>query len=123
MNQVLIYMASAIATLWGIAHLAATKGVVEGFGEISEDNRLIITMEWIVEGVAFISIAAFVAVVTAIDMKSAVSTSVYLVAICSLIALALVARFTGAKVDFLPFKLCPFVLGLSALLIACGVWI
>jgi hypothetical protein len=46
--------------VWGIVHLLATKGVIAGFGELSADNRHIITMEWIVEGVALISTATFV---------------------------------------------------------------
>jgi len=33
--------------VWGIAHLFPTKSVVEGFGEISDDNKKIVTMEWL----------------------------------------------------------------------------
>ena len=54
----LLYAASALTGLWGVAHLFATRGVVAGFGDISVDNRRIITMEWIVEGVALVSLAA-----------------------------------------------------------------
>ena len=46
--------------LWGIAHLFATRAVVKGFGEISKDNKKIITMEWIVEGVSLIFIGTLV---------------------------------------------------------------
>ena len=56
MGAVLLYVASALTGLWGLAHLFATRGVVRG--------RRIITMEWIVEGVALIATAAFVAAVT-----------------------------------------------------------
>jgi hypothetical protein len=59
--QALLYVAAALTALWGIAHLCATRGVVRGFGELTADNRRIITMEWIVEGAALVSMGALVA--------------------------------------------------------------
>ena len=56
LNQVLLYSGSAFIAFWGIAHLFPTRSVVSGFGEISVDNKRIITMEWIVEGIALIFI-------------------------------------------------------------------
>lgn len=123
MNQVLLYIAAALTALWGVAHLFATKGVVAGFGNISMDNRRIITMEWIVEGVALVSTGALVAVVTAIQPDAAVSLAVYAVAIGTLIVLSVVSLFTGFKVAFLPFKLCPVIFGISAVLIGWGGWL
>jgi len=123
MNDILLYAASIILTIWGAAHLAATGGVVRGFGDISSDNRNIITMEWVIEGVALISMAAFVAMTTAVQSEGALPSSIYIVAIVSLVALALVSLFTGFRVNFLPYRLCPFVLGSSALLIAAGAWL
>ena len=123
MNEVFLYIAVAATLLWGVAHLFPTKGVVAGFGDISTDNRRIITMEWIVEGVALISIAAFVAVATFIDRSSAVSGAVYAVAIATLVVLAVVSLFTGFRIAFLPFRLCPVIFGASALLIALGAWL
>ena len=122
MNPMPLYVAAALTALWGVAHLLATKGVVAGFGKLSEDNRRIITMEWIVEGVALISIAAFVAVATLIQPEAAVSSGVFAVAVGTLVALAVVSLLTGFKVAFLPFKLCPFIFGASAVLIAWGAW-
>lgn len=122
MSRILLYTAAAMTGLWGVAHLFATRGVVAGFGEITTDNRRIVTMEWIVEGVALISTATFVAVATAIQPDSAVSLAVYAVSIATLITLAVVSLFTGFKVAFLPFRLCPFIFGLSAALIAIGAW-
>jgi len=49
-NVVLLYVGSVIITLWGIAHIIPTKSIVRGFDEISTDNKLIITMDWIAEG-------------------------------------------------------------------------
>lgn len=123
MNQVLLYIAAGLTGIWGIAHLFATKGVVADFGDISPDNRCIIIMEWIVEGVALISTASFVAVAAAIDPLSDVSSAVFAVAIGTLITLAVVSVFTGFRVSFLPYRLCPFIFGLSAALIAYGAWL
>ncbi len=121
-GYVILFTASGITALWGIAHLFATSGVVRGFGDISVDNQRIITMEWIVEGVALLAIAAFVAMATAIDPTSVVSAGIYVVSIATLIVLAVVSLFTGFKVAFLPFKLCPVIFGGSAALIAVGLW-
>ena len=122
MHEFVIYLASAVTAAWGIAHLLATRGAVAGFGDLSPDNRRIITMEWIVEGVALVSIAAFVAVATAIQPDSSLSDGIYAVAIGTLVAFALVALFTGFRVAFLPYRLCPFIFALAAGLIAWGAW-
>jgi hypothetical protein len=120
MSQLLLYLGAGLPAVWGISHLVPTKNVVAGFGDISEDNRHIITMEWIVEGVSLIFIGVLVAVVTYVDALGAVSRAVYFVSIAGLIALATVSLLTGYKIKFLPFRLCPFVLTLAALLILAG---
>ena len=119
-STVLLYVASALCAIWGVAHLFATRGVVSGFGEISIDNKRVITMEWVVEGIALISIGAFVSTATWTDAASLVSGGVYAVAILALLALALVSLLTGFKIAFLPYRLCPFIFGLSAVLILVG---
>jgi len=45
MKKKILYVAGALTLLWGISHLFPTSGVVEDFGDISSDNKLIITME------------------------------------------------------------------------------
>jgi len=42
--DILLYVAAALTAVWGVAHLFATRGVVAGFGQLSADNRRIITM-------------------------------------------------------------------------------
>jgi len=123
MDRIPLFLASALTALWGVSHLFATRGVVAGFGDLTPDNRRIITMEWVVEGVALISTGSFVAVAAAIDPDAAVSIWVFAVAVATLVALALVSLFTGFGVSFLPFRLCPFIFGLSAALIALGAWL
>jgi hypothetical protein len=120
MQNILLYLGAGLTAMWGIAHLIPTRNVVAGFGDIGDDNRQIITMEWLVEGVSLIFVGVLVAVVTFIDPGAAVSKAVYIVSTIGLLALALVSLFTGFKVKFLPFKLCPFILTVSALLVITG---
>ena len=121
--DVLSYLGAALTVIWGISHACATRPVVAGFGDLTADNRRIITMEWIVEAVALVFVGAFVAVATAIDRQAAVSTGVYAVAIVMLVVLAVVSLFTGFRIRFLPFRLCPVIFALAAALIALGAWL
>ena len=120
LNQILLYAAAAFITLWGIAHLFPTRDVVKGFGNISPDNRNIITMEWIIEGMALIFTGVVLVLVTIIDPSHATSKAVYGASVFMLAALAVVSLFTGYKVNFLPFKLCPLIFTIATGLIALG---
>ena len=120
LNQVLLYSASVFIAFWGVAHLFPTRSVVLGFGEISVDNKRIITMEWIIEGIALIFVGSINAIVTAIDHTSSISLAIYLCSVVVLIALAVVSLFTGFKISFLPFKLCPVIFITAAGLIFLG---
>ena len=119
-DTILLYAGGAIPFIWGAAHLFPTRSIVKGFGDISADNKHIITMEWIIEGIALIFIGILVAVVTAIDYQSLVSRAVYILSAGCLIVLAIISLFTGFKVSFPLFKLCPFIFTVSALLIFIG---
>jgi len=120
MSQVLLYLGAIFTGIWGISHLIPTKNVVAGFGDISEDNRNIITMEWIIEGVSLIFIGALVSVLTYIGPLGELTRAAYAVVVAGLLALAIVSLFTGFRVKFLPFRLCPFILTISAALIFVG---
>ncbi|MEJ2728749.1 MAG: hypothetical protein P8185_09590 [Deltaproteobacteria bacterium] len=119
-NQVLLYSGSALVLFWGIAHLFPTRSVVSGFGDISIDNKRIITMEWIIEGIALIFIGSVNAIVTANGHTNLISLIVYLSSGVILVILAFVSFFTGFKISFLPFKLCPVIFITSAVLIILG---
>ena len=173
-NQILLYLGAAIPLLWGVAHMFPTKSVVKGFGDTSLDNQRIITMEWIIEGVALIFIGLVVSSVTYVDYASVISRTIYCRAIafspdlsfrgaaqrrrgisptqkrdsshpsgarndswrtdCSkcdsptiywlsfgmLNVLSVISLFTGFKVNFLPFKLCPVLFTASSFLILLG---
>ena len=107
LNRVLLYSAAAFLLFWGVAHLFPTKSVVKGFGDISLDNKKIIAMEWIIEGVFLIFIAALISVVTYMDNRSSISKMIYWLCFIVLNVLSGISLLTGFKIRFLPFKLCP----------------
>jgi hypothetical protein len=120
LNEALLYVAAAVTALWGIAHLLPTRSVVRGFGDLSRDNKRIITMEWILEGVALIFIGVLIATVTAVDATTMVARSVYVISATGLLVFAVISFFTGFRVKFLPFRLCPFIFTASSALILVG---
>ena len=122
-NQVLLYLGSSFLFFWGAAHLFPTRSVVKGFGDISPDNKRIITMEWIIEGLALMFIAAVVASVTYFDYASAISRTVYWLSFVMLNMLSAVSLLTGFKVNFLPYKLCPVIFTTASILIVTGSYI
>ncbi len=121
MKKTILYIAGILPLLWGIAHLIPTAGVIEDFGDISDDNRLIITMEWIIEGAALIFLGVLTIVITWTDMESILAKRIYRLVIAMLFSLAVISLFTGFRVDFLPFKVCPVLFSLSAILIIIGI--
>ena len=116
----LAYLASAIMIGWGSAHLAPTRTVAASFGAISDDNRRILIMEWIAEGITHISIGVLVILATAIEGAADATTQlVYIVSASILVVLAALTAATGARTPVIWFRVCPFVLtGSAALLVA-----
>jgi hypothetical protein len=114
----LAYVASALLIAWGSAHLAPTRAVAESFGAISLDNRRILVMEWVAEGITHISIGVLVILVTAVDgSKDATSQLVYVVSACVLVILAALTAATGSRTSVIWFRICPFVLSTAAALL------
>jgi hypothetical protein len=121
MNAIfLLYLAAFLTAAWGVAHLFPTKNVVKGFGDISLDNRRVITMEWINEGATLIFIGVLTTAVTLVDPTSLVARTVYWLAIIMLNALSIISLFTGFRVNFLPYRLCPIIFTGSSILILAG---
>lgn len=109
-SKTLLYIGSIVIILWGISHIAPTKSVVEGFGAITEDNRLIITMEWVAEGLTLCFIGALVLYVALrADSANPVSIIVYQAATLMLLAMAIWTGVTGARTSIIPIKICPIV--------------
>lgn len=120
-DSVLLIIGAAIVALWGISHLFPTKGVVRGFGDISLDNKRIITMEWVVEGINLSFLGFLVILVTLVGgADNEVSRLVYLSSAGLLVVMAVWHSLTGARTKAIPMKLCPWIFGTSAGLFILG---
>ncbi len=121
-NTILLYAGSIIITLWGVSHIVPTRSIARGFGEISIDNKLTITMEWIAEGLTLCFIGLLVFFVTLLSGPDIyASVIVYWLCIIMLLTLAVLSFFTGARTSVVPMKICPFVKMGVALLIFLGI--
>lgn len=120
MADAFVFVAGAALVIWGAAHIAATKSVADSFGEISADNRRILVMEWVAEGVTHISIGGLVILLATLEGSTdPAARLVYRVLAGVLVVLAALTSFTGARTPVVWFKICPFVLtGAAALLFA-----
>ena len=120
-NSLLLLIGSIITIIWGIAHLYPTKTVVMGFGDISDDNKNILKMEWVTEGFSLIFAGTLVLLITIIgDNESINSRIVYIASSVFLFSMAILSFLTGYKVNFLPYKLCPIIFSISGILILIG---
>ncbi len=116
--NLMAYTAAVGVIAWGVAHVAPTKAVADGFGAISTDNRRIFVMEWITEGITHVSIGVLVILVTAIEgAGDPASQLVYRVAAAVLVVLAALTALTGARTPVVWFRICPFVLSTAAALL------
>lgn len=121
MRYVMVSMGAVGIFLWGIGHLIPTRSVVAGFGALSEDNKRIITMEWIAEGLTLCFIGLLVLIVTLYaGPQNLVSVLVYRVSAWMLVVMAVVSFLTGAKTSITPMKICPLVKSIVAILFFVG---
>jgi hypothetical protein len=120
MKKILLYTSGILILFWGITHFPPTAITVRNFGDITFNNKLIITMEWIVEGLTLIFIGILIIVVTRIETESKLARAVYFLITGMLFSLAILSIFTRFRIDFLPFKLCPVIFSTSAVLILVG---
>ena len=121
LNDILLYIGSGIILLWGLSHVIVTRSVVAGFAETSVDNRRIITMEWLDEGLALIFLGVLPLLYTLIEGTSAPGPPlVYLACAGMLLVLAVVSLFTGARTAIVPIKICPLVKTSVAVLFILG---
>ncbi len=123
MDEVLLFAGSAIIAVWGTAHLANTKGVLQSFEPMTTDTRRVVAMEWIMEGLLLVFLAVLVVLLTvAIGRSAPASILVYRVCSAMLVVMAIVSLFTGARVSFWAYKLCPAIFGGAAILFFSGSW-
>lgn len=121
MGDILVYAAGAIALAWGVAHLVPTRQVVAGYEPLAADNRRILTMEWVAEGLTLIFIGLLALVVTATgDPSDVVRRNVTWLAAAMLLAMAVLTALTGARTSTVFFKVCPIVKTVAAALLIAG---
>jgi hypothetical protein len=118
MAGLLAYVAGTIVAVWGVAHAAPTRQVLAGFAPITADNRRIVAQEWLAEAFTMWGIAAMVIVVTAVGgTDTGARVWVYRIAGGLLIALGTLTALTGARTRVVWFRICPVLLGGSAVLL------
>ncbi len=114
-RAVLAYVAAGFVGLWGVAHVLPTARVVRGFSDTSRDNRLVITQEWIAEGMTMWFIAAVVVIAAALGgSHRAFVDWIYRASAIMLIALAALTAVTGARTPVVFFKICPVLQSAAA---------
>ena len=77
-------------------------------------------MEWIVEGLTMMFLGVLIIVVTKADTESKLTKYIYILIVGLLFSLAILSLFTGFRVEFLPFRLCPIIFSVSAIFIIIG---
>jgi hypothetical protein len=121
MDAILIYFGSVVIIGWGIAHIVPTSSIIRGFGPLTTDNRLIIKMEWVAEGLTFIFIGTLVVALTLAEgPDSGGSKIAYKASAIMLLVLAQWSSMTGARTSIAPMKICPYVKCFVALLFVIG---
>jgi CHASE2 domain-containing sensor protein len=120
-KKLLVIIGGLLDVAWGVAHLFPTISVVKGFGNITIDNQRIILMEWVNEGLTLIFIGLLVFFITILNKENSRATKiVYAAAAIMLFSMAVLSLFTGFRIDFIPFQLCPIIFTGSGLLILQG---
>jgi hypothetical protein len=121
MNEILLYIGSAIIILWGIAHIIPTQAIVKGFGAISADNRKVLTMEIIAEGLSLIFLGVLPLLMTLLVGTSDKSAGILFFACAAmLLVMAVLTAVTGARTPTIWYKICPAVKTIVAVLFILG---
>jgi hypothetical protein len=115
--DLLLIAGGAFQIFWGIIHLIPTKSVVEGFGQISKNNKRTLIMEWMNEGFTLIFIGILVILNAVLGVHQGF---VNWIAVAMLVSRALLTIATGAKTQQIVFKMCPVISIGATLLIVIG---
>ena len=121
LDTLFLYLGAVLLILWGVAHIIPTRGVVAGFGALSEDNRINITMEWVAEGLALAFVGALAALVTMVGGANDQVTRVVVWAVAGFcIVMGSWTFIVGRHSSIMPIRLCPLVLAVAAVLLVLG---
>ncbi len=116
----LLYTASIVITIWGVAHVLPTRPVIAGFEPLTPDNRRVLTMEWVAEGMTLCFIGVLTLLATLLLESGAPgATLVYRASAGMLLVMAIWTLATGARTAVVMFKICPMIkTGVAALLLS-----
>ncbi len=116
-----LFLGALIIVVWGTAHILPIKAIIAGFGILSNDNRHILTMEWVAEGLAMIFIGLLTALVALTSgTQNATAVLVYRLNAAMLVLMAVWTLLTGARTSIVPIKICPIVKTVAAGLLIIG---
>jgi hypothetical protein len=123
-NTGLIYAGALVSAVCGVAHALPVRRVVERFEPLTEDNRRILTMEWISEGLTL----GFIAVVAVLAASAAGAGDRLGRAVCSacagmLLVMAGWTRLTGGRTRRVASRLAPLAKTVAAALMWAGAWL
>jgi hypothetical protein len=122
--NLLIYIGSIIIIGWGIAHIIPIRGIVKSFGTISSDNKKIIMMEWVAEGLTLCFIGLLVLLINILGgTTNNISRIVFRISAGMLIIMAIWTALTGSRTSVIPIKICPFVKAAVAIMFLVGSFI
>ena len=117
MNDILLYISGPVLLFWGLAHIIKTNPAVNSFGQLSVDNKRIVIMEWVSEGLLIVFIGVFAIVGSLIGLQSVI----FWLPAAALLIMAVLSLATGARTSLIQFRLCPVIFSVCALLIVAGV--
>jgi Na+-transporting NADH:ubiquinone oxidoreductase subunit NqrD len=117
MNETLIYIGCIILIIWGIAHIIPIKSIIKGFGEISADNKKVLVMSYVGEGLTLIFLGILpLLILTGGWPLSVNGLFVYRAEAIFLLVLAVWTLVTGGRMPTIWYKICPAVKTAVALL-------
>lgn len=116
-GYILLLTGSVVIIGWGIFHLVTTKRLVGFFRPLTKEKKLILTMEWVVEGFTLCFLGILVLLITLLrETPTIESTVVYRAAAAMLLIMAVWTVVTGARTSIMLMKLCPAVKIIVAIL-------
>lgn len=119
-SELLVLAGAGLVAAWGVAHIVPVKPVVDGFGEISADNRRIVTMGWVAEGLTLLFIGVLCTLLALLGEPGPTRTLAIRACAAMLVVLAGWTAATGARTPVIAMKLCPLVKLTAAVLLLAG---
>jgi hypothetical protein len=109
-SSLLVYIGSFVIFAWGVSHIIPTNSVVKSF-ELNEiDQRRILKMEWVSEGLTLCFIGILSTVVNIYGNENIILKNAILICLSGMLfVMAAWTQLTGAKTNIIPIKICPIV--------------